>query len=1763
MKIPLQSALRPIGSRRQGSRRLFTFHDRNLIRTLFPVCHDNHCRNNSKEDSADRCHSDGNGVEILHFDTAPNKKKFGTKNTQITTTKEKRLSGRSSNKCHFLNVRNLEIFSSDEQLHFSTLGTYLISEAGSNKMLGVLWLLTELLICSGQFAVGQTADFLAVFPQIEQAMYQEPLPAQAEKCLLNLPFQPNEPPGLVSEDTLASQLTVCSATNLCVVAAGATLTMDASLNLGALRVLGELVWSDESQAFNKEQWLCAGYVLSEANGVVNVTVLDAHKKAYIYIKNNGANHDGPNHKLGYRFLGGLATAESLPGRPILDIHGRPVSRTWSQLAQPASLGDIGISLLHRPADMGWRVGDRIGLAPTGKGDYLSGETARIAQMVGHKVILYAPLSQAYQGDPTSFQLAEIVLLSRNVLITGAAFQEVSAGRMGCSGAFSLSCTMGLHTILAGAGLLRLQYARLEKCGQRGMLARYCAHFHHTQACPDCLLKGNAIEGSVQRGIVVHGTHLATVADNVLYDVRGAGIYIEDGNELWNRVEYNVVICPHAFRGALGGCTLPGTDNSEADGSANQAALWALSHSNHFVGNHAANAFNGLLLEPSFASFGRGASLNKICTVHTRLGRLEGNVLHSCGRFGTYFVADNYPRALSASVASRGWAKDETCEAFLPDGTDNGVSATVKAHVDYHNAFVGAYHMGDIQMWQHRVANSNNLIYHKETKSFADGCSSHFRENHYTGPGALALPSGSGAILFEDCTFSGDAFFEPNLHCNIGRTGALCNPVYVLLNPRVELTSKRWFKLNEFNSLTHGGSFVLAPPHGENQEGNLFPKGYQSLTTNYWAYLLDFRFENGGRICVRSAELGLGERYDEGILCKGPLRRLVVWTDTGSAAALKLNVQAMEGRFATSLIMPFMAHGDKNGFTAPVLAIPTVTYTLTQQDGRPIPASYVIEFSDPVFGNRWSPDKIVLSVPGWTCPPLTSSQHDRRFIYSDSFSAPARTGAGHGACSTYPDMPEISCDAQAELDLTACPELCPTGCSAHAFCDCGTQACTCQPGYSGPDCKEDICASARCGPHGTCTARYLGGAIPVTQAACICIPPWNGPTCESNPCEGVSCSGNGHCVSDSATTFHCECTAPYTGPDCAKSCELCKGIWPYGCATHIPGPAYCQAATGACWYSNNPNPTPPAGSSWCCFKDCDACSGVECPPASNDCHAAPVCVDGKCSAEVPLADGTVCHSVPWGVCRAGVCMAGPLGSTTAAPTTSTTMPATTTPATTTTAAPQPNCFLDDIDYYGNDLYNLYNAPEVPSAQSCQELCAQEPVCKAWTWVKPIHPNPGGYVWNPSTMCDGYTAQARADWLTRVKGMSQEAAQQQVMAEFPDKFGCSRDIRLLCFLKSSPADGSGGTPQPGLISGPKTCASIMASKSPTSSVSVTASRSASSASVTASGSATSSVSKSITSSASVTSSKSVTRSASVMASQSLTRSASVTASQSVTRSVSVTASRSATRSVSPPSTATPATSCFLSDIDFFGNDLSKVPQVPSAQSCQELCMQQAACVAWIWIKPTNPNPGGCLWNPSTMCDGYTAQTRADWLMRVKGMSQDAAQKQVMAEFPDLFGSSGTGHLDCFLKSSPADGSGGTPQLGVTSGSKACACFLDEMDYYGNDLKNVPQVPSAHSCQMLCAQEPACQAWTWMKPTHPNPGGCVWNQSAMCDGYTAQARADWLMRVKGMSQNTAQQQVMKEFPDKFGCSAMQHLDCYLKSSVGSGGKPQPGLTSGPKKC
>lgn len=131
-----------------------------------------------------------------------------------------------------------------------------------------------------------------------------------------------------------------------------------------------------------------------------------------------------NWPYGSRFFAGK-------GGSSIKIHGRKLERTWSLLASDVAAGDSILMLKDDPIDMGWQVGDKIGIAATardgqtqGLGATSLGETHVIASIEFNSIQLESTLAdyrwggeREIQGSPIELA-AEVVNLSRSVLFTG-------------------------------------------------------------------------------------------------------------------------------------------------------------------------------------------------------------------------------------------------------------------------------------------------------------------------------------------------------------------------------------------------------------------------------------------------------------------------------------------------------------------------------------------------------------------------------------------------------------------------------------------------------------------------------------------------------------------------------------------------------------------------------------------------------------------------------------------------------------------------------------------------------------------------------------------------------------------------------------------------------------------------------------------------------------------------------------------------------------------------------------------------------------------------------------------------------------------------------------------------------------------------------------------------------------------------------------------------------------------------------------------------
>ena len=531
----------------------------------------------------------------------------------------------------------------------------------------------------------------------------------------------------------------------------------------------------------------------------------ADSRAIVHLRFDPESYDDIPGKKGERMWILLANTRVLACMDgcTLTVRGFPLKRTWTLLAERAPQGAQTIVVEGDVSD--WRASHVIGVAPSDnpamwdKPDVgpeswrVGGEAFQLTQdpkphpklKNAFILTLNATVKNPWlAGERATGIQAEVINLNRTVVIMGDDFtpntiplpEYPNAGRQRF--ATTPANVIGLHTLIAGDDASgRIHYALVKGGGQRGWQGHYPLHLHMVQDCPTCELVGNAVWDSQQRGIVVHRTHRSLVRDNVLWHVRGAGIYIEEGNELHNRIERNVYICdvgrlPETIQengswrqadactidGAgidqqfgdparvFGGCRITGTDNVAADCS-QQSAIWTLSATNNFVGNRLANAYNGIFYQSSDRKDGRSTmpwSFKRVFPMSSPFGRTEGNVCHSNYRFG-FYPDQNWPSNVDRDLESLGLVRDlkekvdgidkaypcvdlitdpvkSWCSVrwFKKDGSDNGQDphAVVLDQLDWGNSYVGQYDVSHLQYVNLRSIRSNSAgFYLKNTKDF--------------------------------------------------------------------------------------------------------------------------------------------------------------------------------------------------------------------------------------------------------------------------------------------------------------------------------------------------------------------------------------------------------------------------------------------------------------------------------------------------------------------------------------------------------------------------------------------------------------------------------------------------------------------------------------------------------------------------------------------------------------------------------------------------------------------------------------------------------------------------------------------------------------------------------------------------------------------------------------------------------------------------------------------------------------------------------------
>lgn len=318
----------------------------------------------------------------------------------------------------------------------------------------------------------------------------------------------------------------------------------------------------------------------------------------------GDTRSDPAHGMGDKVLG-------VHGTGRIDLHGTP-RVAWVKLGDNA---EAGTSRLRLSRAVDWRAGDRIVVTATGW-DARESEEVTVAEVQGADVLLSTPLRFRHFGRLQTVagvaldERAEVGLLSHNVHVTSR---------------FGSDSLLGGHVIFTDDARVRVSDVEFSRLGQPGRLGRYSVHWHLMGEAPGTYVRRSSVHHGLQRGIIVHGTHRASVEENVVFDVRGHGVYVEDGSEQGTVIRGNLAALARKVRREH---IIEGNaDANRHDGrDARASNYWFATANSQVVGNVAAGSEHGFGFWYDLST-GNGHHPRNGQNSHV-MGEFRANVAHS-------------------------------------------------------------------------------------------------------------------------------------------------------------------------------------------------------------------------------------------------------------------------------------------------------------------------------------------------------------------------------------------------------------------------------------------------------------------------------------------------------------------------------------------------------------------------------------------------------------------------------------------------------------------------------------------------------------------------------------------------------------------------------------------------------------------------------------------------------------------------------------------------------------------------------------------------------------------------------------------------------------------------------------------------------------------------------------------------------------------------------------------------------------------------------
>ena len=242
--------------------------------------------------------------------------------------------------------------------------------------------------------------------------------------------------------------------------------------------------------------------------------------------------------------------------------------------------------------------------------------------------------------------AEVGLLTRNIVIRGSnnpqwhdkieacpkgfdtgefATQTCFQGRFGeeiGSDQFGVQIMIHSPTLDSHASAAHIEYVEVTYAGQAFRLGRYAIHFHLNGNMSGSYVRGCSIHKSFNRAVNVHNTHNVLIEHNVIYDIMGGALFLEDGIETGNVYQYNLAIFVKSSTSLLNDDITP-------------AAYWVTNADNIYRHNVAAGGTHfGFWFRMHEHPDGPSYSPH-ICPRKVPLDNFYNNTVHSQGWFGVW------------------------------------------------------------------------------------------------------------------------------------------------------------------------------------------------------------------------------------------------------------------------------------------------------------------------------------------------------------------------------------------------------------------------------------------------------------------------------------------------------------------------------------------------------------------------------------------------------------------------------------------------------------------------------------------------------------------------------------------------------------------------------------------------------------------------------------------------------------------------------------------------------------------------------------------------------------------------------------------------------------------------------------------------------------------------------------------------------------------------------------------------------------------------